>query len=131
MHWDQVRELLALQDRLDKLLGSSAPGWSPPVDLFETDDRYEISVELPGLSRDDVQIEAQEDRLTLSGSRPGRTDEARRYHQVERGHGSFSRTFAFAHPIDVDHIAADFRQGILSVTVPKKRQTAPRRITVG
>jgi len=131
MQWDQVRDLLALQDRLDKLMGGAAPGWAPPVDLFETEDRYVVAVELPGLTRDDVQIEAQEDRLVLSGSRPVPSVPAQRYHQVERGHGAFSRTFVFAHPIEVDRITADVSRGVLTVTVPKKTQTNSRRIKVG
>lgn len=131
MQWDQVRELLALQERLDTLMGGTKPGWSPPVDLYEAADRYVIAMELAGLSRDDVQIEAQEDRLTLTGSRPASPVTPERYHQMERGHGGFSRTFAFAHAIDVERIAADCRHGVLTVTVPKKRSHGPRRITVG
>jgi len=131
MQWDQVHDLLALQDRLDQLLGGAAPGWSPPVDLFETEDCYVVTVELPGLARDDVQIEAQEDRLVLSGLRPVPSVAPQRCHQIERGHGAFSRTFVFAHPIDVDRITADVRQGVLTITVPKKRHTNSRRIKVG
>jgi HSP20 family protein len=130
MQWDQVRDLLALQDRLDKLLGGAAPGWSPPVDLYETDDRYEIAMELPGLARNDVRIEAQADRLTLGGARPASPSAPQRYHQIERGHGTFSRTFTFAHPIDVDHITAEFRLGILTVVAPKAQPRGTRRIAV-
>jgi HSP20 family protein len=130
MQWDQVRELLALQHRLERLRSPSAPEWTPPVDLYETSDRYVVLMELAGLSRDDVAIEAQEDRVTLSGARPARTTPPDRFHQVERGHGAFSRTFAFAHPIDVDRITAEFRDGVLTVTIPKKHRPQPRRIEV-
>ena len=131
MQWDQVRELLALQDRLDQLLEGQAPGWSPPVDLFESEDGYVVAVELPGLTREDVKIEAQGDRLVVSGSRPVPAVAPQRYHQVERGHGAFSRAFAFAHPIDVDRISAEVQQGVLIVTVPKNQRPDARRITVG
>ena len=131
MQWDQVRELLALQDRLDQLLEGQAPGWSPPVDLFESEDGYVVAVELPGLTREDVKIEAQGDRLVVSGSRPVPAVAPQRYHQVERGHGAFSRAFAFAHPIDVDHITAEVQHGVLTVSVPKSRRPDARTITVG
>ncbi len=131
MQWDQVRELLALQDRLDTPMGGAQPGWSPAVDLYEAPDCYVIAMELAGLSKDDVRIEAQGDRLTLSGARPAPSVTPERYHQMERGHGAFARTFAFAHPIDVERLTADFHQGVLSVTVPKTRGHGPRRITVG
>lgn len=131
MQWDQVRELLALQDRLDQLLEGHAPGWSPPMDLFEAEDRYVVAVELPGLTREDVRIEAQGDRLVVSGSRPVPPVAPQRYHQVERGHGAFSRAFTFAHPIDVDHVTAEVQLGVLTVTVPKIRRPDARRITVG
>lgn len=131
MQWDQVRELLALQHRLDRLRGPSAPEWMPPVDLYETADRYVIVMELAGLSRDAVRIEAQHDRVTLSGARPERAVAPARFHQVERGHGAFTRTFAFAQPIDLDRISAEFRDGVLTVTIPKQHRPRPRRIEVG
>ncbi len=131
MQWDQVRELLALQHRLDRLRGLAAPEWTPPVDLYETADRYVVVMELAGLTRDDVQIEAQDDRLTLRGARPARAVSPSRFHQVERGHGAFVRSFAFGHPIDLDRIGAEFHDGVLTVTVPKKPRPGPRRIEVG
>ena len=131
MQWDQVRELLSLQDRLDQLLEGHAAGWSPPVYLFEAEDRYVVSIELPGLSREDVRIEAQGDRLVVTGSRPAAPVAPLRYHQMERGHGAFSRAFAFAHPIDVDRVGAEVQQGVLTVTVPKSQRPDARRIKVG
>ncbi len=131
MQWDQVRELLALQHRLDRPRGPSTSDWSPAVDAYETADRYVVAVELAGLSRDDVHLEAQEDRLTLSGARPARPVPPARFHQVERGHGPFTRSFAFAQPIDVEGIVAEFQDGVLTVTIPKKQRPRPRRIEVG
>ncbi len=130
MQWDQLRDLLALQDRLDGLLGGEASGWTPAVDLYETADQYVVLVELPGLRRDDVSIDARADRLTLRGVRRPPDGGPPRFLQLERGHGPFVRTFAFGDPIDVDGVRADFREGLLTVTVPKREQSGPRRIPV-
>ena len=130
MQWDQLRDLLALQDRLDGLLGGDASGWTPAVDLYETADQYVVLVELPGLRREDVSIDVQPDRLTLRGARPPADGEPPRFLQLERGHGPFVRSFAFGDPIDVDRVKADFREGLLTVTVPKREQSGPRRIPV-
>ncbi len=130
MQWDQLRDLLALQDRLDGLLGSGASGWTPAVDLYETADQYVVLVELPGLRREDVSIDAQPDRLTLRGARRPMEGDPPRFLQLERGHGPFVRSFAFGDPIDVDRVAAEFREGLLTVTAPKREQSGPRRIPV-
>lgn len=131
MQWDQLRDLLALQERLDGLPGGEASGWTPAVDLYETADQYVLLVELPGLAREDLQIEARADRLTLSGTRRPVSGDASRYLRLERGHGSFVRTFTFGDAIDVDRITADFRDGVLAVTVPKTERGGPRRVPVG
>lgn len=123
--WDPLQDLLALHERLNRLAGDHAPGWVPPVDLYETADSYVITVELPGLTRNDVQISVQDGKVTLKGQRPARASERDLFHRVERGHGHFSRTFALPQAIDEDGIQADLNDGILSVTVPK--QAAPAR----
>src|SRR5688572_21150337 len=104
--WDPIRDLLAIQQRLDRFAPGPA-GWVPPVDLHETPDQYVIAAELPGLQRDDLQIHVHEDRLTLSGVRREPTLACEQYHRVERGHGSFSRSFQLPVPIDADRITAD------------------------
>jgi HSP20 family protein len=127
--WDPLQDLLALHERLNRLAGDNAPGWVPPVDLYETADHYVISVELPGLSREDFQIGVQDGKVVLKGQRPPRHAENEQFHRVERGHGQFSRSFALPQPIDETSIAADLRDGVLTVTIPKLAQR-PRRIEV-
>src|SRR3954470_9133412 len=107
MPWDPARDLLTMQERLESLFGRAAPGWVPPVDLLERPDRYVLSVELPGLRREDVRIEGCQDALIVSGQRPSPTCCPGRYQQLERGQGSFSRSFRFTHPIAVDAIHAE------------------------
>jgi HSP20 family protein len=128
--WDPLRDLLAIQHRLERLASSGPQGWAPAVDLCETSDSFIVTAELPGLSRDQVKIEVNEGRLTLQGRRDARVP-CEQYHQVERGHGEFSRTFALPPTVDVEHIAADLRDGVLTITLPKSPDRGPRRVDVG
>jgi HSP20 family protein len=128
--WDPLADLLTLHERLDRLATGAAPGWTPPIDLYETSDHYVISLEVPGLSRSDIDISFHDGHLTLSGSRPAPSIPCEQYHRVERGHGSFLRTLTLPHAIDVDAIAADLRDGVLTVTIPKLANRGPRRISV-
>ena len=118
MSWDPVRDLLSMQERLESLFGQTSPGWVPPVDLVEFDDRYVVTVELPGLAREDVHIEFADHVLTVRGARPAQPC-PERYHQLERGQGSFSRSFRFAGPVTEDTITADIADGVLTIAVPK------------
>lgn len=122
--WDPLHDLLALHERLNRLGVDDAPGWTPAVDLYETPDRFVLSLELPGLTRDDVKIEVQQETLVVRGERPVHHEEGARYHRVERGHGAFARSFVLPLPVDVDGVAAEFRDGVLTVVVPK---LAPQR----
>lgn len=129
-HWDPLLDLLSLQKRMDRLADAGEPGWTPPVDLYETPDGYVLTAELPGLSRDDVQIEVHDGVLSLQGRRPSANVPCEQFHRVERGHGAFSRRFALPVPIDADRVTADLGDGVLTVTVPKASGAIPRRIEV-
>ena len=126
--WDPIRDLLAIQQRLDRFAPGPA-GWSPPVDLHETAVAYVLTAELPGLDRDDLEIQMHEGRLTLSGVRRERTGACDQFHRVERGRGSFSRTFQLPLPVDAERITADLHDGVLTVTCPKADVPA-RRIDI-
>lgn len=127
--WDPLRDLLAIQQRLDRFAPGPA-GWVPPVDLLETPDQYIITAELPGIRREDLDIQMHDGQLTLSGVRRERNVPCEQYHRVERGHGTFSRTFHLQVPVDAERIAADLRDGVLTVTCPKTTETGTRRIRV-
>lgn len=127
--WDPLHDLIALHERLNRMGSADAPGWSPAIDLYETPDRFVISAELPGLTREDLKIEMQHDMLVLRGVRPHAERPEVRFHRVERGHGAFSRAFVLSSPVDVDAISAEFSDGVLTVIVPKAA-SPQRRVDV-
>lgn len=127
--WDPIRDLLAIQQRLDRFAPGPS-GWTPAVDILETADQYIVMAEVPGMSRDELDISVHEGRLTISGERRERISQCEQYHRVERGHGSFSRTFHLPVPMDSERITADLRDGLLTVTCPKAANGSARRIQV-
>ncbi|HSL24031.1 MAG TPA: Hsp20/alpha crystallin family protein [Vicinamibacterales bacterium] len=129
MPWDPVRDMMALQDRLGRIQGRE-PGWNPPVDVYETPDRYVVAAELPGLTREHIQIEVRDTELTIRGQRPDPGVAPDAYHRMERLQGPFARTFVFSESIAGDQITAEFRDGVLTVTVPKASRPEPRVIAV-
>ena len=126
--WDPFRDLLTIQHRLGRL--STGPqGWTPAMDLCETAEAYILTAELPGVARDQVRIEIRDGKLTLQGRREARVS-CEQYHQVERGHGEFCRSVVLPLAVDAAHIAAEMRDGILTITVPKATSAGPRRVEV-
>jgi HSP20 family protein len=131
--WDPFGDLLALHEQVGHLVGTDAPGWTPPVDLYETASAFVLTAELPGLTRDQIEIHAEDTRIVIRGARPagpGKDVPCEQYHRVERGHGRFSRAFALPEPIDVDAITADLKDGVLTVTIPKSNDRGTRKIAV-
>ena len=109
--------------------------FAPSVDAYETEHGYEIEASLPGLRREDIKVEFQQGRLTISGERraqQNRQDQNRRYHLLESQYGSFSRSFQLPDVADAKGIEAHFEDGILRVTVPKNEEKTKRhQIAVG
>jgi HSP20 family protein len=131
--WDPLRDLLALHEQLGHLVGTDAPGWTPPVDLYENASEFVLTAELPGLTREQIEIQVEDSRIVIRGARGCETTReipCEQYHRVERGHGRFSRGFSLPEPIDVVGVSADLKDGILTVTIPKSRDRATRRIDV-
>jgi HSP20 family protein len=127
--WDPLRDLLALQEQIGQIVGTDAPGWTPPVDLYETGGAFVLTAELPGLNRDDIEIHAEESRIVIRGERAGQIP-CEQYHRVERGHGRFSRAFLLPEPIDIEAVTADLNDGLLTITLPKAGGRGTRRVDV-
>lgn len=127
-----LEELARIQERINSLFEQALlpadyedpegglPGtWAPSVDIIETEDAYLLYAELPGVRREDIQLQVRDRRLELSGRRHN-FGENRNFLRMERSYGPFRRAFELAVPVDTDSISADFQQGVLRVHVPKK-----------
>lgn len=143
IRWDPFRDLLTLQDRMDRLFQDSmtrnrgyeeslAPGfWSPPVDIYETDEAVILKAELAGLNKSDVTIEVKDSTLVLRGERKFEKDiKEENYHRIERSYGAFSRTFALPQTVDHSKVTATFKDGLLEITIPKIRDARPKQIEI-
>ena len=128
MRWESLREYRTRASQGDRR-GDS--GWTPPADVSETEDSFIVVAELPGVRRGDVDVAATHDTLTIRGHRPNPGGEPAAYVRLERGHGQFVRRFTFPGPLAVDAVQADFRDGILTVTLPKAPEARGRRVEVG
>ena len=130
--WDPLRDLIALHEQIGQLVGSDAPGWTPPVDLYETASEFILTADLPGLSRDEIDINVADGRVVIRGERTGGPIDmpCEQFHRVERGHGRFSRSFSLPDAIDVARVSAELKDGILTVRIPKAANRGARRVSV-
>jgi HSP20 family protein len=135
-----LEELARIQERINSLFEQALlptefddrdgglPGtWAPSVDIIETEDAYLLYAELPGVRRDDIQLQAQDGRLELAGLRRP-LGENRNFLRMERSYGPFRRAFDLGTPVDTEKIAASFQKGVLKILVPKR--AAGQRIQV-
>ena len=105
--------------------------WIPAVDILEKDGNLILRAELPGMDEKEIDLKLEGNVLTLKGERKLEKDEKKsNYHRVESFHGSFSRSFTLPDTVDLDKIAAEFKNGVLSVTIPQKLEVKPREIPV-
>lgn len=141
IRWDPFRDMNTLQDRMTNLFeevnrgsgsdDSSAATWSPAVDIFETYDAIVVQVEVPGLLREDIELNLDNNVLTLKGNRKLDKESAdENYHRIERSYGSFSRSFSIPTMIKEDDIKADYKDGVLSIALPKKERARPKEIKI-
>jgi HSP20 family protein len=130
MTWDPMRDLRAWQERL---AAPRADAWAPPIDVYETADRYVVAAEVPGMTRDQIELALEDSRLIISGHRADKTaanGTVTHFHQVERGHGAFARSLEFASKIDTTAVSADLTLGVLTITLPKAAPPPLRKIEV-
>jgi HSP20 family protein len=110
----------------------SARAFAPDFEVRETKDAYVFRADVPGVAQGDVDIQLTGNVLAISGERKAEAvREGERYFAIERGYGRFSRSFALPEGTDGEHVTADLKDGVLTVTVPKKPEVQPRRISVG
>ena len=104
--------------------------WMPPVNIRETQESYRLEAEIPGLTKDDIQITLENNVLRLAGER--KLDEATKnsYQRIERAYGSFSRSFVLPSQVNTEKVEASFQDGVLTITVPKAEQAKPRKINI-
>lgn len=138
---DPLKDLLFLQERMSRIFdeallkyraGSGASGgWYPPVDIYETEDNIILKAELPGVDPESVSIDVGENALSLRGERKlekGIKDE--NYQRMERFYGTFHRAFSLPYPVDGEAVKASFKDGVLKITVPKKKRPGTGSIKV-
>jgi HSP20 family protein len=140
--WDVMRELASMQERMNRIWSgmydrgnedvTSRGAWLPPVDIYETAGRdVVLKAEIPGLRREDIDLTVENSTLTIRGERrrdDGVPDD--KYHRVERAYGTFSRSFTLPSTVDAAKVKAEYRDGVLTVTLPMREETRPRQIQV-
>lgn len=110
---------------------SSVATWAPRISIMEFEDRFEVSAELPGIERDDIKIELQENILSISGEKlSGQESEDRNIHISERHFGQFSRSFRVPSKIKNDEIKAEYKNGVLNLSLPKEEEAKPKKIDI-
>lgn len=141
--WDPFRDLLSLQERMNKLFEDSlarsnspasdaaAGTWSPPVDIIEKEDEILLRAELPGIDLQNVDLQVHDDTLVLRGERQfDKETKKENYHRIERAYGTFSRSFTLPSSVDQGGIRAKLKDGILEVHLPKVQSAKPRPIPI-
>ena len=142
--WQPVSELTRLRDQMDRMFEDwprffgrrtdeegLRGAWMPAVDIRESKDAFEVTAELPGVDSKDVDVSVQENTLTIRGER--RREEVREnetVHRIEREYGVFERSFTLPRSADAEHIKANYRDGVLSLTVPKREESKPKSLKI-
>lgn len=138
------RDLVALQDKMNQYFEQALPqvrgkldnnlfagAWAPAVDIYETDQAIELKADLPEVDPKDVDVRVEDNTLFLKGERKFEKEvKEENFHRIERSYGSFSRSFALPHGIATDKISADYKNGVLKVTLPKREDSKPKQIQV-
>jgi len=137
---DPFRELFDLQRGINQLLDRSfatpredvaLKAWTPAVDVYEDENAFLIKLDLPEVSRDDVKVTLNENTLSISGERRVENEEKREnYHRVERSYGQFFRSFTMPPNVNTGAINAQFKDGVLRLTLPKREEAKPKQVEV-
>ena len=130
---DPFQGLRLFEDAITRLMNEPRTGrpWSPAVDILETEDALVLKADLPDVKIDDIDVRVENNTLTLRGHRKFEKDEnVKGYHRIERSYGEFARSFAVPSTVDTEKVAADYKNGVLTITLPKKEAAKPRQVKV-
>ena len=138
---DPFREFAAMQDRMNRLFGNVylrdedtafRGTWAPAVDIFETDSHdLVVRAELPGMTREDIEVTVENSTLVLKGEKKFEPEvKEENYRRIERTYGTFQRSFTLPNTVDTAKVAADFKNGVLTVKLPFREEARPRTINV-
>lgn len=142
VRYDPFRDLRSLQEEVNRLFtgnmtrtfdeeGIARGSWSPSVDIYENKDHIVLEAELPGMKREDFDLSVENNTITLRGERHfEKKDETDNYHRVERAYGSFTRSFTLPNTVTAEGATAEYTNGVLRVTLPKREETKARRIEI-
>jgi HSP20 family protein len=143
IRWEPVAELNTIQNEMNRLFNTffdqpAAPRpngvsrrWVPPMDLIETTDHYVLRADLPGLSDEDVNVQLEDNTLTISGERDAEHDSQQEgYYRLERAFGAFSRSLTLPDGVDPNGVQAHFDRGVLEIRIPKPEQKKPRQVQI-
>jgi HSP20 family protein len=145
VRWEPFRDLMGLQERMNRLFDESyranrgadadewalGGSWAPAVDIYEQEGNIVMKAELPGVDPKDVDVRLENNTLTLRGERKlDKEVKQDDYHRVERSYGSFSRAFTLPTVVDQGNIKAEYRDGVLKLTLPKREEAKPRQIQI-
>jgi HSP20 family protein len=120
-----------LQSELDRLFGATLPTWTPRLEVLEDKDNYTVRVEAPGLKREDLQVSMNEDSLVIEGERKAETPaEGVTIQHSERLYGKFERVIQLPTAVAADKVKADYKDGVLTVTLPKAEEAKPKQIAI-
>jgi HSP20 family protein len=141
--WDTFRELEDVTNRLNRIFGQplarsesgqnmlAVADWAPSVDISETDSAYLIKGEIPGVKKEDVKVTIQDGMLTIQGERRQEKEEkGKKFHRIECSYGSFARSFWVPSDADESSVKAEFKDGMLNVTLAKSEKAKPKSINV-
>jgi len=130
---DPFASLRVFEDAVTRMLSEprTARPWSPAVDIYETENELVLKADLPDVKLDDIDVRVENETLTIKGERRFEQQEnSKGFQRIERSYGTFVRSFSVPATVETDKVAADYRDGVLTVTLPKKEAAKPRQVKV-
>ena len=132
-HFDPLANLRLFEDAFTRMLSEPQTNrpWAPAVDIYETENELVLKADLPDVDLKDIDVRVENQTLTISGERKfEKKDTTKGYHRIERSYGTFVRSFSLPNSFDTETIGAEYKNGVLSVTLPKKEAAKPRQVKV-